>query len=134
MIFYIIFILVWIAIITLAKNKIKNKIKKFFYPNYNNSNSSDIYKNIEHELIDINNTLHLNILSIKDELNRKKIKLKTNKKTKIKKDIVEYKENINNDDEDDDDLDFYEIFQKTISILHKLIYSIYKKIKKSIFH
>lgn len=133
MIFYIIFILVWIAIITLAKNKIKNKIKKFFYSNYN-SNSSDIYKNIEHELIDINNTLHLNILSIKDELNRKKIKLKTNKKTKIKKDIVEYKENINNDDEDDDDLDFYEIFQKTISILHKLIYSIYKKIKKSIFH
>ena len=128
--FYLLFILVWVGIITLAKDKIKKKIKQFLYPNSKNIEYnievSDIYNNIEHEYQDLKNTLDLNILSIKDQLSYyRPVK-------SVKEDIVEYEKEENMDD-DDDELDFYQIFKKTMNILKKLVKAIMNKIKKYIF-
>ena len=124
MIFYIIFIFIWIAIVTLAKNKIKQKIKSILYKDDNEDQHSTIYKNIEQESFNLQNTLNLNVVSIRDEL--QKIKKKPKKKRAIKEDILEEPEI------EEDELDIFLIFQKTREILSKLISAIIKKIKEKL--
>lgn len=124
MIFYIIFIFIWIAIVTLAKNKIKQKIKSILYQDDNEDQHSTIYKNIEQESFNLQNTLNLNVVSIRDEL--QKIKKKPKQKRAIKEDILEEPEI------EEDELDIFLIFQKTREILSKLISAIIKKIKEKL--
>ena len=137
MIFTLIFILIWVAIIVLAKDKIKNKIKQLLNIKTKSSPKiidSLIIKDIEREYNDLQNMLDMNVLSIRDELsNRKIIKVKTDLTTTmwdkpqeiktIKEDIVEL-EDINTG------LDINELLKKTWKILKKLIYDMLGKIQK----
>lgn len=138
--FYLLFIIIWIAIVTLAKDKIKVYIKNFFNitpkPSAN-IEPSHIFSDIHSEYVDFKNTLNLNVISIKDQL-----ALQKPQKKKLNKKVGgEYKEIHHSDttdeieieeEENDDELDFYQIFKKTLKILGKLLTSIYRKIKKFI--
>lgn len=133
--FYLLFIIVWIAIITLAKDKIKKYIKDFFNIKTTPNKSvqpSNIFNEIHNEYIDFKNTLDLNVISIKDQLSLQKPVIRKKSK-KLKHVVSEYKEiNESDEEEEEDDLDFYNIFKKSIDILRKLVKTIIKKIKKNI--
>ena len=127
MIFYLLFILIWIAIVTLAKDKIKSKIKQFFnIKSENLDNTSQILDNIENEYNNLKNTLDMNILSIKDELSYSSIKSKPKPKI-IKKDILE-ESNFNIDYR----LNIYDIFKKTLNILRGLLVDMLDKLRNYI--
>ena len=124
MIFQLLFILIWVAIVTLAKDRIKKKIKQFLKPQNIDYEPSPIYENIQSEYNNLKTTLSLNIISIKDELASRIIskKKKQKKKNPIKEDIIETL------DEDEEPINMYETFSKAMDILKKLFYDIFNKI------
>lgn len=125
MIFYLVFILVWIGIIVLAKNKIKNKLKVFFNLNKTDEETLYIIDHLEQEYDEFKSTLDMNILSIKDELT-----MRNYNKLKIKKDIIEYK---NEEDVSlSSSLDIRMIIRKTLNILRNLLKDLLEKIKNAI--
>lgn len=109
--------MIWVGIIILAKDKIKEKIKKIIKSKSNEYRPSDLLVNIQHEYNNLENTLNMNIISIKDDINSKKLN-----KINIKKDIIEL--NL----EKDEEVNMYEMFQKTVKILKKIVRDLLNKL------
>lgn len=129
-IYNIFLVLIWIPIIFLSKKK----VLKFFKFDYNNSENSENYeynellKDIKKEYSDIKMVFNTEILSIKDEINYKKLNF-------IKEDII-------NEDKQDpkkywesfsSNFDMRKVFSKSFTILKELFSHIYQKIKNFIF-
>jgi hypothetical protein len=117
--------MIWVAIITLAKDKIKQKIKNFLNPKFK-FDTSQLIIDFEQEYQNLKKTLNMNIISIKDELSKYKKSKKCDKH-----DIVEYKDD--KIDKTNDGINMYEVIIKTIEILKNLGSDIIHKIKSNLF-
>lgn len=117
MLFYLILILIWVAIVVLAKDKIKNKIKSWLnIQSVEEPKPSFIVENIEREYYDLKNMLDMNVLSIKDEMSKKIIRKSEKIEEKIKEDIIK-------EEHDKMEINVAELFNKTWNIIKKLIYN-----------
>ena len=118
--------MIWIAIVTLAKDKIKKKIKEFLNPDLSKMTykPSNILNNIQKEYNNLQSTLSMNIISVKDELSRKIFSKNKKKRKQIKKDIIE--------EESYEKINMIEVFKKAITILKKLVLDIIQLIKSYI--
>lgn len=117
MLFYLILILIWVAIVVLAKDKIKNKIKSWLnIQSVEEPKPSFIVEDIEREYYDLKNMLDMNVLSIKDEMSKKIIRKSEKIEEKIKEDIIE-------EEHDKMEINVSDLFNKTWNIIKKLIYN-----------
>ena len=123
MVFNFFFIIIWIGIITLLKDKLKKKIKTFLNINTYNQSNQNIIDNLHKEYQIFKHTLNTNIISIKDELSNKIFKTYNNNNN-----------NNNNNNRDNEkiktnELDMFKIFEKTKHILKNFIINVITNIK-----
>ena len=125
-IYNIFLVLIWIPIVILSKKR----LLKFFKLDTNTeegdtSETSKLLKDIEKEYSDIQMAFDTEILSIKDEMYKVKHSTKP-----VKSDII-----TEGDDNKifDFDINMYEIFNKSFSILKQLLKDFVEKIKSYIF-
>lgn len=139
MIYNLLFVFIWIAIIILAKDRIIIKVKKFLNIPIKNDNeeidssegidSSELFKNIERAYFEINSTLSIDCLSIKDELHYLNY-IKTNHpdiNSNIEEDIIKESDYFT------EKVDMYKVFKKTLEILKNLFSDLFNKIKNYLF-